>query len=151
MDISNLPTDLTQRKDAFVAYFNEFSNWEDRYKCLIDLGKELEAMPEQNRIEENKVRGCQSQVWLFAELKEGKLFFQADSDASIAKGIVALLVNIYNNATPDAILALPPNFIEELGLSQHLSMSRANGLASMLKQIQIYAMAFQTKIKLGLA
>ncbi len=114
------------------------------------MGKSLPPMNEEYRVEENKVRGCQSQVWLFPELVDGKIIFHADSDASIVKGIVSLLVKVYSHKAPDEILALKPDFIEEIGLKQHLSMSRANGLSSMLKQISMYALAMKTKIDMGL-
>ncbi len=141
---------LQDKKDQLIKDFKAFESWEERYRKLIEMGKHLPAMQEVYKIEANKVRGCQSQVWLWAELKEGRVYFTADSDASIAKGIVSLLINLYSEATPDEILDLNQNFIDEIGLKQHLSMSRANGLASMLKQIRMYALAFQTKVKMGL-
>lgn len=134
-----------------VEAFSQFNQWEERYKYLIAMGKELEAFPEEHRKEENKVKGCQSQVWLHSELKDGKIFFWGDSDASIVKGIVALLLKVYSNRTPQEIMAVPQNFIDLIGLKQHLSMSRANGLSAMMKQIQMYAIAYKTKIDLGMA
>ncbi|MCP4912147.1 MAG: SufE family protein [Oligoflexia bacterium] len=141
---------MSQSLEELVSEFKQFATWEDRYKHLIAMGKSLAPMNEDYRIEDNKVRGCQSQVWLFPELVDGKLVFHADSDAAIVKGIVALLVKIYSDKTPDEILATKPDFIEEIGLAQHLSMSRANGLSSMLKQISMYALAFKTKIEMGI-
>ncbi len=130
-----------------VDDFLKFSNWEDRYKHLIGLGKSLGPMQEEHKTEANKIKGCQSQVWLHAELVGDKIIFTADSDASIVKGVIALLVQVYSGSTPDEILATKPTFLEEIGLKEHLSMSRANGLTAMIKQISFYAMAF--KIKLG--
>ena len=140
---------ITKRIDALVKDFTQFKDWEDRYRHLIDLGKKLPAMNEAEKTESNKVKGCQSQVWLSAKLENGKIFFEADSDASIVKGIVALLVEVYSGSTPDEILMTKPTFLEDLGLREHLSMSRANGLNSMMKQISFYAMAFKAKMQMG--
>jgi len=139
---------INKRIEKIKEEFNRFSEWESRYKHLIDIGKKMPEMKEEFRIEGNKVRGCQSQVWLHAELSGDRVQFSADSDASIVKGIVALLVEIYSDSTPDEILNTKHTFLEEIGLKEHLSMSRANGLMSMLKQISFYGMGF--KIKLGL-
>lgn len=139
-----------EKLELLINEFKSFNHWEDRYKHLIKLGKDLLPMNEEYRVEDNKVKGCQSQVWLFPELINGKLIFHADSDASIVKGIVALLVIVYNNKTPQEILDTSMDFVDEIGLKQHLSMSRANGLSSMLKQINMYALAYKTKIEMGL-
>lgn len=133
-----------------VEEFKKFSDWEERYKHLISMGKSLDTMPEEHHIEANKVKGCQSQVWLFAELKDGKVHYMGDSDAAIVKGIVALLLKAYSGLTPDEVLTLKQDFVDEIGLKQHLSMSRANGLSAMMKQIQMYAIAFKTKMQMGL-
>lgn len=138
-----------ERVNQLVDEFSRFSNWEDRYKHIIKLGKSLDAMDEKYRREEYKVKGCQSQVWLFPELKEGRILFHADSDASIVKGIIALLLRVYSDATPSEILATKPDFLDKIGLREHLSMSRANGLSSMVKQISMYALAMQAKINMG--
>lgn len=142
--------EITNRIEKLKEEFNGFSSWEDRYSHIIKMGKELAELPEEYRLEENKVRGCQSQVWLFPELKEGKIHFYADSDASIVKGIISLLLKVYSNSSPDEILEVGTEWLDDIGLRQHLSMSRANGLSSMLKQISLYALAIQTKIKMGL-
>jgi len=142
---------MDKKIEEIVSEFKSFSDWESRYKHLISLGKSLPVMDDAHHIEENKVKGCQSQVWLFAELNEGKISYTGDSDASIVKGIVALLLKVYSDRSPEEILKLDQSFVEEIGLKQHLSMSRANGLAAMMKQIQMYALAFKTKIDLGLA
>ena len=141
---------IDSRVESLVQEFKDISDWEERYKKLIQMGKAMKEMPENLKLEANKVKGCQSQVWLHASLDGDTIHFEADSDASIVKGIIALLVNVYTNSTPEEILKTKPDFIDEIGLRQHLSMSRANGLSSMIKQISIYALAFQTKIKMGL-
>ncbi len=138
---------ITDRINALIADFKRFNDWEERYKHLIDLGKNMPAMEESNRIPANIVKGCQSQVWLHADLNDdGKIYFQADSDASIVKGIIALLVGVYTGSTPDEILTTKPTFLEDIGLREHLSMSRANGLNSMMKQISFFAMAYKAKL-----
>lgn len=131
--------------------FQSYTDWEDRYKHIIDMGKNLEPMPTEFKTEDNKVKGCQSQVWLFAQEGPGKTVqYFADSDASIAKGIIALLLEIYSGQTPETIMSMKDDFIDQLGLRQHLSMNRANGLNAMIKQIQMYAIAFQAKFQAGL-
>ncbi|MFG1498604.1 SufE family protein [Halobacteriovorax sp. XZX-3] len=141
---------IQERVDALISEFNGFGDWEDRYMHIISRGKQMESLPEDLQQEEYKVKGCQSQVWLIPELKDGKVFFRADSDAAIVKGIVSILVGVYSDATPDEILATKPDFLDTIGLRQHLSMSRANGLSSMIKQISMYALAYKTKIQMGL-
>ena len=137
---------MDERVTKIVNEFKSYSHWEERYKHLISLGKSLNAMNESDKSEVNKIKGCQSQVWLSASLSGDKVTFSADSDASIVKGIVALLLHVYSERTPDEILAISQDFIDEIGLRQHLSMSRANGLSSMLKQITFYGMAFKAKL-----
>jgi cysteine desulfuration protein SufE len=139
---------INERIEKIKQDFTRFHEWEGRYKHLIDLGKQMPAMNEEFRTEANKVKGCQSQVWLGGRLEGDKIHFEADSDASIVKGIVALLVFVYSDSTPDEILATKPTFLEDIGLREHLSMSRANGLTSMMKQIQFYAMAFKAKLQM---
>lgn len=139
---------INDRIALLVADFKRFSDWEERYKHLIEIGKKMEAMKVDHRIPANLVKGCQSQVWLHAELVDGKIYFEADSDASIVKGIVALLVGVYSGSTPDEILTTKPTFLEDIGLREHLSMSRANGLNSMMKQISFFAMAFKAKMQM---
>ena len=142
---------MDKRIEKIKEEFDAFSDWEGRYKHLISLGKDLEVFPEEHRLEQNKVKGCQSQVWLHADLSEDQLIhFYGDSDASIVKGIVALLLRIYSDRGPEEIMNLDQSFVEALGLKQHLSMSRANGLSSMMKQVQFFAMAFKAKIDMGI-
>jgi cysteine desulfuration protein SufE len=140
---------ISQRVVNLKAEFQSFDEWEGRYKHLIEFGKKMPPMSEAWKIDENLIRGCQSQVWLHAELIGDKIHFSADSDASIVKGIVAILVYVYSDSTPDEILMTKPTFLEEIGLREHLSMSRASGLSSMLKQISFYAMAFKAKLQLN--
>ncbi len=141
---------IEERINIIKEKFSSHTNWEDKYKSVIAMGKDLEAFPEDHRTEENKVKGCQSQVWIHSEFNNGQVIFYADSDASIVKGIISLLLSVYSGSTPDEILATKPEFLEEIGLRQHLSMSRANGLSSMLKQISLYALAYKTKVQMGL-
>lgn len=134
---------VAQVKERFLKY----NDWEDRYKELIHLGKELKIYPEDKREDKYKVKGCQSQVWLYPEFKDGRIYFYADSDAMLVKGIVGLLVNVYSDATPDEILSVRPEFLKEVGITEHLSMNRSNGLAAMMKQMQMYALVLQTMSK----
>lgn len=136
---------IQERITEIVEKFNQFNDWEDRYRELIKFGKTLAPMNEDLKTEDNKVKGCQSQVWLWPTFENGKIHFSGDSDAAIVKGIVAVLLYVYSESTPMEILSTRPTFIDDIGLRQHLSMSRANGLNSMLKKISIYAMAFQAK------
>lgn len=135
---------MTERTTQIKDRFLQFKDWEDRYKELIVLGKQLPAYPEDKRDEKFKVKGCQSQVWLFPEFKDGRVYLHADSDALLVKGIVGLLVSVYSDATPEEILATPPEFLKEVGITEHLSMNRSNGLAAMMKQIQMYAVVFKS-------
>ncbi len=141
---------INDKITALVFDFKRFSDWEERYKYLIELGKKMPAMEEVHRVPENIVKGCQSQVWIHADLaNDGRIIFQADSDASIVKGIIALLVSVYSGSTPDEILTTKPTFLEDIGLREHLSMSRANGLNSMMKQISFFAMAYKAKLAMN--
>lgn len=138
---------MENRISRIKERFLQFKDWEDRYKELIALGKELNHYPDEKREDKYKVKGCQSQVWLYPEFKDGRIYFFGDSDAVLVKGIVGLLVSVYSNATPDEIIATKPDFLKEVGITEHLSMNRSNGLASMMKQIQMYAVVFQSMIK----
>jgi cysteine desulfuration protein SufE len=138
---------IDDRIQKIVSEFKGFNDWEERYKHLINLGKELPEMSSQYKVESNLVKGCQSQVWLHAEVDaQNRIIFFGDSDASIVKGIVALLVRVYSGSTPDEILLTKPTFLESIGLKEHLSMSRANGLNSMMKQISFFAIAYKAKL-----
>ncbi|MBL7665325.1 MAG: SufE family protein [Bacteriovoracaceae bacterium] len=132
---------LEQRIESIKQRFSRHGQWEDRYREIIELGKEQPEMAEADKIDRYKVKGCQSQVWLKPEFVQDKVNFQADSDALLVKGIVSILVMIYSGATADEIIKHEPTFLKELGIAEHLSMNRSNGLSSMLKQIKMYAMA----------
>lgn len=138
---------MLERTNQIKARFLQFNDWEDRYKELIQLGRTLPPYPEDKRDEKYKVKGCQSQVWLYPEFKDGRVYFHGDSDAVLVKGIVGLLVSVYSDATPDEILSMKPDFLKEVGITEHLSMNRSSGLASMMKQIQMYALVFKSMQK----
>ncbi|MCB9168907.1 MAG: SufE family protein [Flavobacteriales bacterium] len=133
---------LAQTQQELIDEFAMFSDWQDRYEHLIELGKDLPLIAPEHRTDDNLVRGCQSRVWLFAEPKSGHVQFTADSDAMITKGIVALLVRVYNDRTPQEIREASTDFIDRIGLREHLSPNRANGLSAMIDQMKRYALAF---------
>lgn len=137
--------DIQATQDRIVREFELLQDWPERYKYIIKLGDKLEPLSDEERTEDNLVKGCQSQVWLTAENKDGKIIFKADSDAAITKGLVSLMVRFYSDREPDVILNTKPEFIDRIGMAQHLSPTRANGLASMVKQMKIYAMAFKAQ------
>lgn len=138
---------IQKKQDRIIREFQLLENWPERYKYLIKLGQKLDSLPDEYKKEENLVRGCQSQVWLVTELKGDKVIFKADSDAAITKGLVALMVRFYSEEDPDTILSINPDFIKKIGLQEHLSPTRSNGLASMIKQMKIYAMAYKSKLQ----
>lgn len=138
---------IIERAQNVKERFLQFNDWEDRYKELIQLGKTLPAYPEDKRDEKYKIKGCQSQVWLYPEIKDGRVYFYADSDALLVKGIVGILVSVYSDSTPAEILSMKPDFLKEVGITEHLSMNRTNGLAAMMKQIQMYALVYQSMQK----
>lgn len=139
---------IQERQAKIVQEFSQLTQWEDRYKKIIEMGKSLSSMPEELKTEQNIVKGCQSQVWLFAGLNDqGGMVLQGDSDALIVKGLVSLLLHVYSGAKPGEILATPPDFLKALGFEGNLSPSRANGLHAMLKQIRNYATAFDYLLK----
>lgn len=129
-----------------VDEFSMFDDWMDRYEYMIDLGKSMPIIDEQFKKDENLIKGCQSKVWLHAELANDKVIYTADSDAIITKGIVSILIRTFTNQTPTEILNANTDFVDEIGLKEHLSPTRANGLVSMIKEIKMYAIAFQTQI-----
>lgn len=128
-----------------IDEFSMFDDWMQRYEYIIDLGKSLPLIDSQYQVEENLIKGCQSQVWLHAEQKDGKIFFTANSDAILTKGIIAILIRVFSGQTPEQIVNADLGFIDEIGLKEHLSPTRANGLVSMIKQIRMYALAYQAK------
>ena len=140
MTIKEIQTDI-------VDEFSIFDDWMQRYEYMIELGKSLPLIDEQYKTDDNIIRGCQSKVWVHAELDTDKLVFTADSDAIITKGIIAILIRVFSNQSPKDILAADTGFIDEIGLKEHLSPTRANGLVSMIKQLKLYAVAYQTQLK----
>lgn len=136
---------INELQDEVIAEFSDFDDWMDRYQLLIDLGNEQPSLDEKYKTEQNLIEGCQSRVWLHADYKDGKLYFQAESDAVIVKGIIALLIRIVSGHTPDEILNSELYFIDKIGLREHLSPTRSNGLLAMVKQMRMYALAYKTK------
>jgi len=134
---------IREAQEKIIEEFEQYTEWEDRYKRIIEYGKQLPPFNENLKTEKNKLSGCQSQVWITARLEGGKIFFEADSDASIVKGLIALLIKVYSNHTPDEILSNPPDYFRKIGIDNHLSPTRKNGLAAMMKQIQMYALAYK--------
>ena len=133
-------------QDEIVAEFSFFEDWMQRYEHMIDLGKSLPLIAEEYKTEDNIIKGCQSKVWVHAALEEDQLVFTADSDAIITKGIIAILIRVFSHQHPKAILEADTDFIDKIGLKEHLSPTRANGLVSMIKQIKMYAVAYQTQL-----
>ena len=138
---------IAEKEQDVMEEFSVFEDWMDKYSYLIELGKDLPLINEKYKTNQHLISGCQSRVWLYAELKDGKMFLSADSDAIITKGIVSLLVNVLSGHTPSEILEAKLDFLDQIGLKEHLSPTRANGLSSMIKQIMLYARAFQIKSK----
>ena len=136
---------INEIQDEVIEEFEGFSDWMDRYQLLIDLGNELDVLNEKYKTESNLIDGCQSRVWLQCDYTDGKLVFTADSDALIVKGIIALLIRVINNHTPQEILDADLYFIDKIGLKEHLSPTRSNGLLAMVKQVRMYALAYKTK------
>ena len=137
---------INEIQDSIIEEFSDFEDWLDRYQLLIDLGGDQEPLPEEYKIDNNLIEGCQSRVWLQADLVDGKVQFRAESDALIVKGIVSLLIKVYSGHTPDEILEVEPYFVEAIGLKEHLSPTRSNGLLAMIKQMRLYALAFKAKM-----
>ena len=136
---------IKEIQDEIVDEFSMFDDWMQRYEYIIDLGKSLPLIDEQYKTEDNIIKGCQSKVWVHAEQKEGKIIFTADSDAILTKGIIGILIRAFSNQKPVDILEANTDFIDEIGLKEHLSPTRANGLVSMVKHIKMYALAFEAK------
>jgi len=136
---------INEIQDEIIEEFSGFDDWMDKYQLLIDLGNELEPLDEKYKTEQNLIDGCQSRVWLQADYANGRISFAAESDALIVKGIVALLIRVLSDHTPQEILDANLYFIEEIGLKEHLSPTRSNGLVAMVKQMRVYALAFSAK------
>ena len=133
---------IKEKQEQIIEEFSVFDDWMDRYALLIDLGNSLEPLEETHKTQQNLIEGCQSRVWLHAEYVDGKVYFQAESDAVIVKGIVSLLVNLLSGHTPKEILDAELFFVDEIGLKEHLSPTRSNGLVAMIKQMRFYALAY---------
>jgi cysteine desulfuration protein SufE len=133
-------------QEEIIDEFSMFEDWEERYQYMIDLGKTLPLIEEQFKTDNNIIKGCQSKVWVHAEMKDDNIVFTADSDAIITKGIIAILIRVFSNQEPKAIINADTNFIDAIGLKEHLSPTRANGLVSMIKQLKMYAIAYQTQL-----
>ena len=138
---------INEIQDEIIEDFSGLDDWMDRYQLLIDLGEEQEPLAEADKVEQNLIDGCQSRVWIACEENDGLLDFRAESDALIVKGIVSLVVRAVTHHTPDEILSSPLYFIEKIGLTEHLSPTRSNGLLAMIKQVRMYALAYQTKLQ----
>ena len=138
---------INATQDEIIEEFTALDDWMDRYQMVIDLGEEQAPLADADKTEQNLIDGCQSRVWIVCEEKDGRLHFRADSDALIVKGLVALVLQVVNDHRPDEIYAADLYFIERIGLRDHLSPTRSNGLLAMVKQIRMYALAFQTKMQ----
>ena len=136
---------INEIQDEIIEEFSGFDDWMDRYSLLIEMGNSLEAFPAEHRTEQNLIDGCQSKVWFTARLQNGKIIYRGDSDALLVKGIVALLIRVLSDHTPDEILESELYFIDRINLKEHLSPTRSNGLVAMLRQMRLYALAFKAK------
>jgi cysteine desulfuration protein SufE len=137
---------IKEIQDEIVDEFSMFDDWMQRYEYMIELGKSLPLIEDKYKTDDNIIKGCQSKVWVHAEMKDDKLVFSADSDAIITKGIIAILIRAFSNHKPAEIIDADTQFIDEIGLKEHLSPTRANGLVSMIKQLKLYAIAYQTQL-----
>ncbi len=136
---------IQQKEDVIVEDFSLFDTWDEKYEYIIDLGKKLPPLPDEYKKDENKVRGCQSTVWLVADYKDGKIYYQADSDAVIVKGLISMLIGVLSGHCPEEILATEMSFINKIGMTSHLAQTRSNGLRAMVKQMKNYALAFSAE------
>jgi cysteine desulfuration protein SufE len=136
---------INQIQDRIVDDFNQFDDWMDKYALLIDLGNGMEPIDDQYKVPQNIIEGCQSRVWLHAGMTDGVIYFKGESDAILVKGIVALLLEVFSGRTPDEILEAELYFVDKIGLKEHLSPTRSNGLVAMIKQIKLYALAFKSR------
>ena len=135
---------INEKQDEIIEEFSQFDDWMDRYSLLIEIGNSLPALNEKYKVPQNLIEGCQSRVWLNAELVDGKVIFEGESDAILVKGLVAMLIQVLSGHTPDEILNADLYFIEKIGLREHLSPTRSNGLLAMIKQMKMYALAFKS-------
>ncbi len=136
---------IQERQEEIIEEFSMFEDWMQRYEYMIELGKSLPLIDEKHKTDENIIKGCQSKVWVYAEMDEDQVDFTADSDAIITKGIIAILIRVFSGQKPEDIINADTNFIDEIGLKEHLSPTRANGLVSMIKQMKMYAIAYNSQ------
>lgn len=136
---------IQEIENDIVEEFALFDSWDDKYEYIIDLGKKLAPLEDQYKLDENKVKGCQSTVWLVADYRDGKVFYKAESDAIIVKGLISMLIRVLSGQTPDDILEAKLNFIQQIGMTTHLAQTRSNGLLSMVKQMKNFALAYKIK------
>lgn len=140
---------INETQDELIEEFSLFTDWMEKYENIIQMGKELPMIDDQYKTEDNLIKGCQSKVWLHADYKDGKVFFTADSDAIITKGLVSMVIRVLSEHTPEEIVHADLYFVDKIGLREHLSMTRSNGLLSMIKQMKLYAAALQSKQKMN--
>ena len=136
---------IQETEQEIVEEFSLFDSWDDKYEYIIDLGKKLPMLEDQYKVDENRVRGCQSTVWLIADHTGGKIFYKAESDAVIVKGLISLLIRVLSGHTPDEIINAKLDFIQQIGMTTHLAQTRSNGLLAMVKQMKNYALAYKIK------
>ena len=138
---------IPEIESEIIEEFALFDNWEDKYEYIIDMGKKLPLLSDEHKKEENKIRGCQSTVWMVTEFRDGKIWFHADSDAMIVKGLISMLIRVLSGQTPQDIIAADMKFIDAIGMSSHLAQTRSNGLRSMIKQMKLDAMAWEARAR----
>ena len=142
-------TTINEIQDELIEEFSLFGDWMEKYENIIQMGKELPLIEEQYRKDENLIKGCQAKVWLHADFKDGKILFSADSDAIITKGLVSMVVRVLSNQTPEEIVHANLYFVDKIGLKEHLSVTRSNGLLSMIKQMKMYALALESRVNVN--
>jgi cysteine desulfuration protein SufE len=138
----NVPASIASIEEEIVEEFSLFDNWEDKYEYIIDMGKKLPPLEDQYKKDENKIRGCQSTVWMVSEYRDGRIYFKAESDAMIVKGLISMLIRVFSGQTPQDIVQADMKFIDEIGMSTHLAQTRSNGLRAMIRQMKLDATAW---------
>lgn len=141
----NVPASIASIEEEIVEEFSLFDNWEDKYEYIIDMGKKLPPLEDQYKKDENKIRGCQSTVWMVSEYRDGRIYFKAESDAMIVKGLISMLIRVFSGQTPQEIVQADMKFIDEIGMSTHLAQTRSNGLRAMIRQMKLDATAWMAK------
>lgn len=141
---------IEETEKEIAGEFSLFDSWDDKYEYIIDLGKKLPALEDQYKIDENRVRGCQSTVWLVADYRDGNIFYKAESDAVIVKGLISMLIRVLSGQSPDNIIQAKLNFIQQIGMTTHLAQTRSNGLLAMVKQMKNFALAYKIKNSISL-